>query len=1393
MQAQDSVDLTNIHGISPDSDTYSMTTHTKIFRIDSQTGVITNLVKLNAEDITSYEFDVIAVDGAGNAATCSVTISVDDVNDNYPKFSQDSYTVTAYDSTSTASLATISATDKDSGTNGQIRYSLVNDFSSVFSIDAVTGVISMTQQDFDNVAVAKVYNLEVVATDQSLTPLATTVNVGVALEPLNEFTPQFLGIPYTETIAEDTSIGTVLGTLVSATDDDSATTGDGVIEYYIDPPNKYFEISSTGQIVLTAKLNYDEMIPPYQIVLPIYAQDMGMNPGKKVVTTDYTVTVTNVNDIYPTCDDDHIVVFVFDDPSITSGTLATLSCSDSETGSTIGYAIASVNGNAAYSGSPSFALSANQLQFSSGPFVYTTLNYYDVMIEITDQAVNALSVTVEVSIYVNKTISADPVFTPSSYSFTVNENQNPGTLVGDVTTTTEGTNIVYTLLNSSDFSIDPTNGQIFTAKSLDYEQTNSYTVTVRAIVDEDGGVATGLNGYSDASVLISVNDLNDNTPVFASSSYSVTVSETSTASVAIVTSDSDGTGVNNVVVVSIDPSYNGGADSASFVYSSGSFDVNGNAGLDYDAGTRNFEIRLLAIDSGTPTLTGTATVNVQVVPANEFTPVWTSGTTFTVSETAAVGTTIGTATATDSDSGDTGDGTLRYTLSPASSLFSIGYTTGIIKTKDLYNFETTTSYSLTVKVSDLGTPQSSTTELITITVTDENDEQMTCGSTKESFFFQLAETTSTSGTIGTITCNGQDTTALFNDIGLSSTVISPSVSWLSASIASPIVTISFTGPIDYESLTDHLYTLTLNLHDNDGNAGTSSTLEVFVDIEITNVNEATPSLTNLPTTINIDETVSVTTSVFNATATDSDSGIFGDLAFYFSSGSDDGHFEINELSGEITVGAALDYETNTTYSLEVKVVDGGGLAASAVLTVNVNDINDHALVCDPSGEIINVQENVTHSDGALFTITCTDQDTGIDTFANRVYSLVSQTPTSDFEFDPLNRNELQVKPASTLDYEATDNYTLVVQVTDSGSVHTATISLTIFLEPVNEFDPVFGSPTYSCNINEDAIVGEDVCSVSATDQDLGLDGMVQFSITSGNNLGKFEIDSLTGQITVLNTIDVDSFTPLTDPKVFQIEVTAHDQSETSARSAIASVTVNVADVIDSSPECDSYITVEISELQSVPFNITDLDSICSDADASEPPFESYVIFSGNENGKFQISGSILQLKNDLDYESETFYNLNLRVCDHQPSENCADINAYVKVLPENECIPQFTLPASGVFELNLNEDTPIGPTNFILTASDCDNPDQDHGRFFFEMVSAVNDSSQVFSVDKKSGEIILGSRLDYDSGPQSYRFEVRVFDSIKNATVSLSSEINVTINVLDVNDNRPIFNPQPIL
>ena len=115
------------------------------------------LEPLDREVQDLHQLKVVAVDGGSPARSGSVLVDVlvTDVNDNSPRFTQDSYSVDVLENSApSASLLTVSATDPDLGRNAEVVYAFsrqsASQVSSMFSLDSSTGVISsLVPLDFE--------------------------------------------------------------------------------------------------------------------------------------------------------------------------------------------------------------------------------------------------------------------------------------------------------------------------------------------------------------------------------------------------------------------------------------------------------------------------------------------------------------------------------------------------------------------------------------------------------------------------------------------------------------------------------------------------------------------------------------------------------------------------------------------------------------------------------------------------------------------------------------------------------------------------------------------------------------------------------------------------------------------------------------------------------------------------------------------------------------------------------------------------------------------------------------------------------------------------------------------------------------------------------------------
>jgi cadherin EGF LAG seven-pass G-type receptor 1 len=102
------------------------------FRIDPRTGVVTTRTALDRETVESYVLSVIASDQAPlperRSSTATLRVRVLDDNDNYPQFTERTYSVLVpedVDYTQNPVIGAVKAVDADQGTNAAVRYAII--------------------------------------------------------------------------------------------------------------------------------------------------------------------------------------------------------------------------------------------------------------------------------------------------------------------------------------------------------------------------------------------------------------------------------------------------------------------------------------------------------------------------------------------------------------------------------------------------------------------------------------------------------------------------------------------------------------------------------------------------------------------------------------------------------------------------------------------------------------------------------------------------------------------------------------------------------------------------------------------------------------------------------------------------------------------------------------------------------------------------------------------------------------------------------------------------------------------------------------------------------------------------------------------------------------------
>ena len=289
----------------------------------------------------------------------------------------------------------------------------------------------------------------------------------------------------------------------------------------------------------------------------------------------------------------------------------------------------------------------------------------------------------------------------------------------------------------------------------------------------------------------------------------------------------------------------------------------------------------------------------------------------------------------------------------------------------------------------------------------------------------------------------------------------------------------------------------------------SLSTEVNILIRIRSENDHSPAFTNLPTTVIVSESAALFSFLFRVTAEDPDKGTFGIIRFRLENETML-PFTLAPNTGELFVTSKLNFYAQSEYTLNISAFDPQ-FTVYSTLQVSITDANEFSPQCNPI--IINqpISEAIPLNMIEPIPLLCSDSDIG--SFGNLSYAIVSGNTDNTFSVDSSGA----VKATTALDYETTQQYTLIVQVSDGGSPpRSQNVTVSVSVVPSNEFTPVVTNDSYSLTLQEGATIGSTILSVMASDGDSGADGQLSFSLVPIQSI--FGINSQ-GDIQVTGTVD----------------------------------------------------------------------------------------------------------------------------------------------------------------------------------------------------------------------------------------------------------------------------------
>ncbi|KAJ8405255.1 hypothetical protein AAFF_G00322460, partial [Aldrovandia affinis] len=266
------------------------------------------------------------------------------------------------------------------------------------------------------------------------------------------------------------------------------------------------------------------------------------------------------------------------------------------------------------------------------------------------------------------------------------------------------------------FNIDRNSGEIRLKGPLDFEDTNSFEIRVKA-KDGAGQAAT-------CKVILEVIDVNDNAPVISVKSLNTPIPEnapigTEVAVIHVQDKDSDAYGKVRCSIQLNSP--------FKLIPSiKNHFSLITNSRLDRETESE-YNVTLSATDEGSPPLSSYKTIIVSVSDVNDNPPVFFEQSySAYVTENNKPGSSVISVRARDPDWGQ--NGTVYYSLlssevngAPLSSFVSINGDTGVIHAVRSFDYEQFRSFKVQVVARDNGSPPLSSNVTVSVFITDEND------------------------------------------------------------------------------------------------------------------------------------------------------------------------------------------------------------------------------------------------------------------------------------------------------------------------------------------------------------------------------------------------------------------------------------------------------------------------------------------------------------------------------------------------------------------------------------------------------------------------------------------------------------------------------------------------
>ncbi|OXB67759.1 hypothetical protein ASZ78_010361 [Callipepla squamata] len=1294
-------------------------------------------------------------------------LTVLDVNDNVPEWAMEPFpflAVVSPQATEGTEVYKLLAVDADEGIHGAVEYFLLEGGEGRFEVERDTGWIKTTGLPLVR---NKEYLLTVLAADKlGSKGSPASVSVIAGFRP-----PQFTNTSYLvyvpENIVEGKSFLRV--TAVSYQNKSLSYT-------LLTNPSGLFSVDqTTGDISLMRSVDYES--DQHQYLLLVRAEeDEQFSSAAEVL-----VVITDVNDCAPEFHQSiYSKVSVPETVSMTTALLqVTATDCDSKENAEILY----------YTLSPDFSITSHGTIFPARELDYERPNHlYEFIIMAVDKGEDPKTGTATVRIHISNVNDEAPEFSQAIYRSFVSEDAGPNTLVATVSAVDpDGDGVFYDIPfgnQKGNFVVDPKKGLVRLRSSpFPMLQGTEYVLNVTATDDNASGGPHSLT--STAQVIVKIDDVNNNKPVFQKCHYyrdhaSVLENQPSGTVVLQVEATDADEGANGIVKYGL--MHRGSVLPA--------FSIHPDTGVlttvqvfDREK-QREYPVTVTATDQAAEPLMGICQINVIILDQNDNDPSFeNTHYEYFLREDTRVGTSFLRVVAHDNDYSS--NAVITYSIAKEETDYlQINPTTGWIFVNQPISQRS--SIVRDIIATDGGNRSSKVELVVTVTSAKNQPPQWE----RDSYEVVIPENTTRDASILRIKATSPlgDPRVTYNlEEGLVPETNMPVRFYLTPNRDDGSASILVAELLDYETTKNFLLRVRAQ-----NVAAVPLAAFTTIYINVTDVNDNVPFFTSSIYEASVTEGADIGTFVIQVSATDLDLDQNGEITYSLlrDHSGDYTYFHLDSRTGSIYTTSVFDREKKRSYLLEVESVDGSESARpgkhgrpnsdTAYVRVFITDLNDNKPVFTQSVYEVNVDED-RDVGSTIITVSANDEDEG--TNAKLRYQITAGNTGGVLDVQPETGAIFIAQP---LDYEETKMYEIHLLASDGKWEDYAVTVINVMNK--NDESPVFSINEYYGSIIEELDgLPVFVLQVMANDPDSNVDeGDLSYSLHGHGAADIFTIDENTGSIYAHKMLDRE------ERALWRFVVLATDEGG-EGLTGFADVIINVWDINDNAPmfacmpdDCNGSV------FENSPAGTLVMEMRAVDRDDPNVGLNAILTYRITENVKnefgsdmFNINpntGTIHVVGGVIDRERTVSYFLTVEARDGGGLTGTG--TATIWIADVNDHVPNFT---KEVWQAAIPENSAIDSEILRVSATDAD--DGENARLTFSIIRG--DPDQKFYIENgkewQCATIRLKKKLDFEKEHE------RQFNlTIKVEDFDFSSTAVCLIEVEDSNDHSPVFHSQLI-